>query len=398
MKAILATNHSEVNKYIIKTHQDILIVAQADSADRCLEALSIHRPDLIITSDVLMENKTWDEFKTFLFSVKEGLSKGVMLCLFTQIQLAKKQMDELNAKGIHYLSTPISEQSLSRSLYNLAEKEIWETEPRVVAIWSPKPGDGSSLVTEAASYVLCDHRVHEECLIGVLDFHLQRPFLKYRYQLDESMTIDDLMPYISSGTLSPEILKIIANSVVKKRGLKFIGGIARPELFGRYGYIHFNSLIDTARRTFYKTVIDAGGDLCNPGTVTALKNADLILTVMQPNYVSKICLKHSIELFPTLGINPNKVKLVLNKFRNQGSEDPKVIMSGINIELLGTLADLGPDADKPGEPSVFSGSGSRAAVMFKAKLKDIIGPAPSMAAKEEGRKGTLCKIFTRSVG
>lgn len=398
MKAILATNHLEVNKYIIKTRQDILIIAQADTANHCLETVRKHKPDLVITSDALIGNETWDQFISFLYSLKEAEQKTMLLCLFTQMELTKRQMSELHEKGIRYLNKPISEKSLSWILNNLTEKGKEGIEPKILAIWSPKPGDGSSLVTEAASYVLYDYKESEDRLIGVLDLNLLRPFLKYRYHFDESIILDDLMPYINSGTLNPEILQTGACSAGKRKGLKFIGGIARPELYRRYGHTHLTYLIETAEKTFHKTVIDAGGDLYNMGTVTALKNADVILAVLQPNYISKICLRHSLALLPSMGINPNKVKIVINKFADQGPEDPAMIMTGINSEFLGTLADLGKDANYLCDSSLSSSAGNRNASTFFANLKDILIPTGLPTSKDENRKGKLYKMITRGVG
>lgn len=397
MKVILATNHPEVNKYIIKNQKDFLIVAQADCTSHCLQAVRTHRPDLVIASDALTGNETWDQVRSFLYSVKEIIPHSRILCLFAQ-ELTKKQLSQLQERDIKYLNKPITEISLSQKLNDYAQNYIGEIDPKVLAIWSPKPGDGSSLVTEAASYVLYDNKESEDQLIGVLDLNLPRPFLKYRYHLDESVILDELLPYISSGTLNTEILQTCARSAEKRKGLKFVGGVARPELFRRYGHIHLNSLIETAKKTFKKTVIDAGGDLYNHGTVTALKNADLILTVLQPNYISKICLRHSLSLLPSMGISLNKVKIVLNRYFMQSPEDPAVIMSGINTEFLGTLADLGPGANCLEASSLFSPAGNRTTAEFLAKLKDILVPAHSLPLKSDDRKGKLYKIIARGVG
>lgn len=398
MKTLLATNHPEVNHYILKTHPDYLIVGQAENANSCMDAIKLFQPELVIISDRLPGIETWSEIKSFLCKVREITPDCKVLSLFTKKEVTQLQVSELQAQGFRSLSTPISEQSLSNTLYEIHRKGREEKEPRVVAVWSPKPGDGASLVTEVVSYVLCENRENQGDLIGVLDCNLRRPFLKYRYGLDESTALDDLLPYINSGTLSPEILKAAALQVEKMKGLKFIGGMTRPELFERYSGRHINILLDNARKAFAKIVTDAGGGLDNTGTVAALQEADLILTVMQPSYISKICLQLSLELFSSLGIIPNKLKIVLNRMTELPEEHSHIVVPGMSLELLGTLSDLGREADRPGHLAAYSGSGHRFLGPIAGKIREIFYPVSYQSVREEGGKGKLYRIITRGVG
>lgn len=392
MKTLLATNYPELNRYILTTHQDFLILAEPDSQDECLEALTTHQPELIILSDCLKElDADMEKQLAFIRQVEDILPCANILFLFKKTALLPGQEDAVKNLDIFYLSHPFQGQELSQMLYSITDRKKSVNTPNVVAAWSPKPGDGASLTAEAVSHVLYKQRTEEQEYIGLLDFNIKMPYLKYRLGFDDSTVIDELLPYIAAGSLTPEVLLEYAPSINKQDKYRFMGGLTRPELYNRYNATHFNTIMGESRKFFSKTVINAGSNLDNVGTITALKNADVILAVMQPNYLSKQCFKQAFSLFPALGINPNKIKMVINRCREKEVE-AKVIASGLEVEVLGILNELGTEANIIEETLLWERTDNKNVTDYLNFLQDMLEQCGLTVPTEKKKKK---KLFAR---
>ncbi|PKM86609.1 MAG: hypothetical protein CVU87_11630 [Firmicutes bacterium HGW-Firmicutes-12] len=267
-----------------------------------------------------------------------------------------------------------------------------EKEPTILAVWGPKPGDGTSTVAEAITQILWEKRSQMKSLIGLMDFNTRTPCMKYRLGLDKYNLLDDLLPFISAKKLTPEILANYAVEIYGKESLQFVGGIKRPEFKGRYTEVHFNILLDTAQELFHKTIIDAGNVLDQTGTVTALKRADYILAVMQPNFVSKQCLKYGLSLFPALGIDSNKIGIVYNRYQKH-DEQPQIMTSGLNVEFLGTLEELGSEKDLIGATWLLDEKKQNRVSSYRDSLSSILVACRMLPVVERKKKGKLLPRF-----
>ena len=279
------------------------------------------------------------------------------------------------------------------------EKNIITTQEekgrKVLAVWGPKPGDGVSTVADAAAQLLWERRERETDKIILLDYNTRTPYLKFQLGLDGCNLLDDLLPFISASNLTTKILEKYMATIYNKEGLHFIGGIKRPEFDGRYDHIHFNSLLDAVCSLGQNTVIDAGNIPDRAGTVTALKKADYILAVMQPSYISKQCLKRSLSLFPALGINPNKVGIVYNRYRSE-DEDPQVMAAGLNLPVLGTLNELGSEKHLTGNSWLLNYKGVKTVALFGESLKNILEACGMLPPSESKKKsGLLPRLFAK---
>jgi len=282
-------------------------------------------------------------------------------------------------------------EEMSRKQYELnSTKE--EKEPKTLAVWGPKPGDGASTVAKAAAELLWERRTEDTEKIVLLEYNTRTPYLKYQLGLDGRNLLDDMLPFISASKLTPDILGKYMVTIYNKEGLQFIGGIKRPELNGRYNHIHFNFLLDAVESISQKTVIDAGNIPDQAGTVTALKKADYILAVLQPSYVSKQCFKHCLSLFPALGINPDKVGIVYNRYSSQ-DEDPQVMAAGLNTAVLGTLNELGSEKNLTGHSWLLDDKGTKTVTAYRENLKNILEACRMLPPGESKKKGGLLPRF-----
>lgn len=250
------------------------------------------------------------------------------------------------------------------------ENLIDDSKHKILAVWGPKPGDGTTMVAEAITQMLWEKRKGNERIV-LMDYNTRTPNLKYRLGLDDLNILDELLPFISSSKLTPEILVQHAVNIYQKEGVHFLGGIRRPEFNGRYNCTNFNKLLDTVESYYHKTVIDAGNILDLAGTVTALQRADYVLAVLQPSYISKQNLKQSRSFFPSLGINPNKIGIIFNRYRIN-DEEPKIMARGLDLKVLGILNELDSEKSHLEHSWLINTKEKKDISLYRENLKKIL--------------------------
>lgn len=300
-----------------------------------MKKFQLLKPDLILISDKLY---AWE--KEGLLHLKKMQSQTRIIFLPRQ-KIESQLLNALSEAGIIILSEPINTASLSKEIYIFQNRSRDRIQDTVFAVWTPKAGDGGSFTAVHLAETLRNVGGNEK--IGLLDFDIKSDSLKYQLGLDSACLIDELLPYIAAGKLSAPLMLECAREVIKKgSNIWFVGGISQPGMYARYSFLQLHFIIKTAKSLFAKTIIDAGSLLDNAGTICALKEADVILAVLNPSYVSKQMLQRSLEKFPLMGINPGKVKIIINRFSPEIiGQNPKVIVEGLDIDLVGLLPDLG---------------------------------------------------------
>jgi len=386
MRTLLASGIARVDEYILATHSDILVLQQVNTARACRAALEALQPELLIFSDRTVAPENLEVFVSESAALVPGLK---MLYLDAS---GSGTSERFKDRGLLCLASPAGGRDISRLLYSLRDRAAGPL--TVIAVWSPKPGDGASLTCEAMAQLLWSSRADSEETVGVVDFDIKAPGLKYRFGFEDKDVLDELLPYVASGALTPGILRKYARETRKKKGLCFIGGTARPELCNRYNSTHFNSILGVAARSFDVTLIDAGSLLDSAGTVAALQNAALVFAVIQPDYLSGQCLRHALSLFPAYGIDPQKVRVLLNRFRPDLGWDPQAAVGGLGLKLAGTLPDLGSGACRGGDSPLFENQHDKAVSAYVSALRDVFEEC-GIAASGAKKRGTLPRIFSR---
>lgn len=379
MRTIIATGNKNLERYIIGTHQDILILAQTENYELLKAGMKLHKPQLLIFDETILEQQQLPNVWSDLTELSPDTH---ILWLRQDRELTPEETDRTMSPKHRLLQYPLPNHELSQVLYRIAGTGAGSPASAVVAVWSPKGGDGATLTTDAIAHILSSRGL----TTGVFDFNLKAPYLKLRYGLDDSAAIDDLIPFIAGGLITAEMLREHTQEVTS--GIFFLGGVRHPELHGRYNATHFNALLEAGRESFSRILVDAGSSLDNMGMITALKNADTILAVMQPNYISKHTLKEYLRLFPACGINPNKVKIVLNRYVPEVFGSPELITAGLNLALAGTLPEIGPEANIISDKSLFEGE-QKKVVAYNQSLADLLQANQLCETPEKGRKTAL---------
>lgn len=400
MKTVLATGLPKINYYMITKHQEFLVVNESCDRDSCGKAIKNLQPDLLVISDVILGSEP-ENAVAFLRRVIIDSRDMYILLIISEGQgsswskaLSSKDMDEFKGR-VSVLYSPVKGSHFSEVLYGVSSLSDGLREPRVIAVWSPKSGDGGSTITEAIGCMLWENKPTEEDKIGIVDYNIRFPNLRLRLGLGECNVIDDVLPFISGGKLTREIIAEYEKIVEKRKGLFFLGGIRRPELFKRYNNNHFNEILETCRKVYRYSVIDSGNLLDVSSTHTALKNADCIFAVIQPNYISKHCLKSSLKLFPSIGIDPRKVKVIINRYDPRRNEEPGIILSGLNIDFAGSLIDLGDSVSSYEGVSFFKNREERALSGFAKSLVEILEKQNILPESKKNTSSVL-KQFIRS--
>lgn len=400
MKAVLAINNTELENLILTTHHDLPVVGRAQTLEHCLQQIDLHKPELLIISDLIGVGQTWDELLVRMKDIRKYSPQTSVLFLFLSDGTKTGGMDErafaLTGLGFTCLTPPIAGLGISQKIYRLMQERESTDTPSMIAVWSPKPGDGGSLAAEALTSAFWEKRGKEDT-IALMDFNLRTPFLKHRLKLEEANILDELLPYFDADCLTGGLLMDHACAVWQREGIRFVGGIRRPELKRRFNAMFFYQIMRAAGQCFAKTVIDAGNILDHPGTVMALKNADVILAVIQPNDVSRVCLQSSMQLFPALGINPNKTRVLLNRYTPETVFPPKITAGGVNLEVLGCLPDLGPEANSIGGEAVFITKRSKETKQFLERLQQSLAKLGLHSGEEKNKKAGLWpQLFSKN--
>lgn len=387
IRAVLAIKNIELENFILTTHQDVLVVARVNTLEQCIEQVALHKPELLVVSDMISPDHSWEDDRTKLELIQAHSPRTSVLYLFLS-GVSNDHVSTLEEMGFFCVTPPIVELEISQKIYQLKQTRDTLHKPATIAVWSPKPGDGGSLVSEALAWLFWENKEKNET-IALIDFNLRTPFLKYRINLKEVNVLDELLPYINADCLSVKVLLDHTRPVWQREDFRFIGGIRRPELKGCFNAVIFNHIIETAENSFAKIIIDAGNIPDHPGTIMALKNADLILAVLQPNDISRICLQNSLQFFPALGINPNKTGVLLNRYSPETVLHSKMITGGVNMEVLGCLPDLGPESNNIGEESIFVAGRSDKTTYFMQCLLQAVEKVGLSSETEKKKKAGL---------
>lgn len=388
MKTILATNNKKVNDYILATHTDLAILDEVKTLEEYKEKATLINPQLLIISEEFFSNFGKEEYDHILQDI-HNLLPQIKILFLAQSEPAPN-LSEI--PGIYILKAPISTSALSKTIYEVTSTTTSNRNATLIAVWSPKAGDGCSFTAIHLAAAMRDI-VDREDKVGLLDLNLKTSGLKYQLTFDDAQIIDELLPYVAAGRLTPEIMLECSKEMFRKdSGIWYIGGIAKPELYDQYTALQIHYIIENAKKLFHKTIIDAGSYLDNAGTITALKEADIIYAVIHPTYVSQQILKGMLDLLPMYGINPAKVTVIINRYSPEAVGDsPEIILANLNVSLAGTLPELGHEAISAvnSNRTVLREIGKRTITQYNTTIKSILA---SLEPTVETKKNLLSRI------
>jgi len=263
---------------------------------------------------------------------------------------------------------------------------------QIITVWHPKPGDGGSF-TALNLFNLLKKELTEE-KICLADFDIPRPYLRYYLRLDECTVIDNLRPYIAAGNLIGKILEQVAVRINKNAS--FIGGVKRIENPDKYTDNHFKAIIEVSREVYDHIVIDAGSLPDNAGTIEALRQADIVIMLIKPSFISQVYMEQLLGLLPGMGIEKEKIWGVINGYQSEIISKPETILSKENIPLLCTLPELGVEGLIAVNESRPLSCNVKTVIEYNNNLKNgLVKIGLLKEYKDEGRANPLLRLIRR---
>lgn len=205
--------------------------------------------------------------------------------------------------------------------------------PLMVAVWSPKGGDGAtSIATRLALYAS-----NQGISVGLYDFNLMHSHVAFQYNLDIK---EGLERFLSQSDLEPDwttVMKVMQEH--RHQGIHVFPGLPRhPELADRVNKAWFDTIFENTRNHFTLSIFDLHPDLDKLPTFLALKQSPIILTVATQDSSSIHEALKQLSILRRLNIPSRRVRLVLNRYmRGIQNLDASDIGEYLNVPVMATI-------------------------------------------------------------
>ncbi|MCS7157273.1 MAG: AAA family ATPase [Blastocatellia bacterium] len=294
--------------------------------------------------------------------------------------------------GAHeFLMQPPDPQELREVLERLeallGEEQVSRT-GRVIAVYSSRGGSGTTTIAVNVATALARRARQETVLV---DLNLQYGCLPVFFGVEPTYSLTDVAH--NESRLDIQLLRSFLTKV--SDGIYYLAAPIKPEEADDIFPAHLETVLGLLRTQFAHVVLDTSHVL-DPITIAALDHADLILLVTLGDLASLYTTKRVLETFRRMGYETEKVRLVLNRYRN------KEVPLGKIEEVLGqkvafTLAEdarAALEAINVGRPVVLSESKSPLVRQF-VELMKLVAPVETASASR-GKSGR--RFFSALLG
>jgi len=352
IKVIVFENYPNFRKTINEALDSIpglvLVENEINNADAALDMLSTEKPEVVILGQDFPGNEGYQFTQTIRQEVP-----GTQVIIIADIASAESVRQAMRAGACDFQTyKKLSDEELSQALEHaskLAAEERKTKVPtrekaeapapkqpkagprqkaRVITVYGPKGGVGTSTVTTNLSCVLASMGnkvlvIDDDLLFGDMDVLLNQrsnhsiaDLVRFRDALDA----DIIGNVINEGKVDLIASPSSADDAVEVTGEAF-DKILPALLKLKYDYILINTTSHMA---------DA--------TITALEKADSIILVGTQEISSIRAIRMFINLSKKLDFDPEKVILVINKFENASALTLKKMTKSLEMEISHTIA------------------------------------------------------------
>jgi pilus assembly protein CpaE len=223
------------------------------------------------------------------------------------------------------------------------QSAVMGTQGKVITIYSPKGGTGSTMV--AVNLALALHNDETRCVI--VDGNLQFGDVAVFINEQGKNTITDLAPRVSE--LDPEIVDGV---MVKhsQSGLHVLAAPARPEQAEEVSGQSFLQIIQYLRRLYSYVVIDTNAWLSD-AVLSAIDESDVIVLLVSQDIPSIKNARLFLDLISSLGVQRKRIALTMNRYDKRIGITPDKVGDNLKIKMTATI----PLDEKTVIPSVNRG-------------------------------------------
>ncbi len=241
------------------------------------------------------------------------------------------------------IGTAVSNELFKPYVRNTTSTDLGE----VISVWSTSNKDGASTI--AGNTALAIAQKFPELRVGLIDLNLKNPEIWTNFNLtDRGRNNLKIRPKMQTGTLSSDDLLAACLVYGRLKNLHILTGSSRRDTAFDVTPEMIHHLLNTAKATFDITIVDAGAQPDNAGTISAVRLADHKWLVTQ-NYFSSFKLSWG-EWFDCVwkycGIEPKDIALIVNRSTKSG--EGKSISNHLGMQLLAEV------------PNIMGGEGLRA--------------------------------------
>lgn len=198
---------------------------------------------------------------------------------------------------------------------------------QTVVVYAPKGGVGSTTIT--ANLAVALHS--EETPVVVVDGRLQYGDLSFFFNVQVRNSIVDL----AGIEMDEEVLKkIVLNH--EATGIKILAAPQRPEHAEGVDGQSFSEILNFLKN-FYSYVLVDTSSMLDEITMSAIDGCDAILLLTSQDIPSIKNVRLFLDLANALGIDKERIMLLMNLFDKRRSVTPERVADIVKIELFGAI-------------------------------------------------------------
>jgi pilus assembly protein CpaE len=354
------------------------------SEEQFIALLNSSRPSMAM---IVIENGTQQEL-SFLNRVKIEFPQIVRICCSLSPS-ADLILQTLRAGAHEFLKLPLNSDEF-QVVWNRAKEiqsglvqSVTKDKAQVHAIFSSKGGSGVSFLATNLALSLRKRTL-------LIDLDLQKGDLDLYLGVSPSFSIVDVVE--SLFRMDDSLLTTFLTK--HEKGLTFLAAPKELSAAESINSDHIAEITSFVQDRFDNLVIDLGNTLDSRALVI-LDRADYILMAMTLDIPSIRSTQKTLALFEKLGYNKNRVKIVINRWKNQDEidlQEVKKLLSSYSLHYINNDYPRASTSTNLGRPIIISEPSSQLSIDIK-NLGAVL--EPDLQENKQVQKSGLFKMLFR---
>ncbi|WP_176560307.1 AAA family ATPase [Brevibacillus dissolubilis] len=328
----------ELVKRFVKDEATIRLVGSSKNLQEGITEIGRVYPDVILIDENIAPGQLYPHIQTLL--VKFPFI-GIIVTSTDQLVVKLKQFMNVGARDC--LIKPFGASDLINSVNNVhryvkqLKKQIIEQSarilvrsPKIISVISTKGGVGKSTISTLLTSGLASHYKERTAIVD-LDLQFGDVSLLMDVNVKNTITnITESIEKLDAASLPPLLTK-------HHSGASIIPSPLNPEEADFITEYQLHRMFDLLREEFNYIIVD-----CPPGftdqAIVALEQSDTILFVTTPELIALKNTKSGLKTMTELGIDPEKIKVVVNRFSSKHNFPLTVIEEVLGVPVYMTVS------------------------------------------------------------
>ena len=326
-------------KKFINEHPDIRLIGSSKSPTEGLEEISRIYPDI-----VLIDENTVPKDLTFLIQKLLLQSPYIGIIVSSSEHSLAKMKQYMNVGARDYLAKPFHSSDLVYSITEVYEyisrvkkhivansSKILIRAPQMITVFSTKGGVGKSTIAALLSSGLST--IYRENT-AIVDLDLQFGDITLLMDVKPKTTISNVIEVIERLD-SEDIRKFLYKH---STGVQILASPFKPEEAEFITDAALDRMFTFLKNEFDYIVVDSPPSFTDQAII-ALEQSDVILFVTSPELVALKNTKLGIGTLKELGIDTEKIKIVVNRFSKKSHFPVPLIEEVLGLPVFTTISD-----------------------------------------------------------